>query len=252
MESKSTKQRNRIAIVGLTPLTLTLVLFSPSPATGAPAQAIATESISNSSPAIGQHVSSRVPAASANSEPLPVRVSLAADEIRTMANPEGYAGQVVDLANKTITVYWHGAPSEDLKTYASSQHYGIEIDLVPQARFTRAEVMNASNKLIASPTWIERLDLIETSVRPDGSGLTVRVLGATPDDEMKSELEGQLGLAGGLFFEGDTDKMVLQSTRNADAAPWTAGQRIKTSNGQCTSGFNVLFGSIGHIATANH
>lgn len=112
--------------------------------------------------------------------------------------------------------------------------------------------MNASTKLNTSSTWVERLGLVETSVRPDGSGLTVRVAETTPGQDLKNELEGYLGLADGLFFEGNTDKMILQASRNADAAPWTAGQRISTSNGQCTSGFNVLFGSIGYISTAHH
>ena len=133
-------------------------------------------------------------------------MSYVADEVRKISDPQGFAGLVTDPEHSAMTVHWHGEPSPELLDLAQSTPYGITIEVVTEARFTRVEVMNASSALISDRTLAAELGIVTTSVRPDGSGLAVQVSGSAT----RAQLESRFGLPGGLFFEPDSPALVLQ------------------------------------------
>lgn len=163
-----------------------------------------------SPPALREHVSGRVPADELASAEVGLRMSYVADEVRTMSDPQGFAGLVTDWDRSAMTVHWRGDPSPELLDHARSVPYGITIEVVHDARFTRVELMRASSALLGDRALVAELGIVTTSVRPDGSGLAVQVSGKAPDSTTRTQLEGRFGLPDGLFFEPDSPPLVLQ------------------------------------------
>lgn len=163
-----------------------------------------------SPPALREHVSARVPADQLASAEVGLRMSYVADEVRSMSDPQGFAGLVTHPEHSAMTVYWRGDSGPELLHYARSTPYGITIEVVTDARFTRVEVMRASSALIGDQALVAGLGIVTTSVRPDGSGLAVQVSGKAPDSATRAQLERRFGLPDGLFFEPDSPPLVLQ------------------------------------------
>lgn len=171
---------------------------------------ITEESILRESSAPEEHVSAQVSANELAVAEVGLRMSYVADEVRKISDPQGFAGLVTDPEHSAMTVHWHGEPSPELLNLAQSTPYGITIEVVTEARFTRVEVMNASSALIGDRALVAELGIVTTSVRPDGSGLAVQVSGRAPDSATRAQLESRFGLPGGLFFEPDSPALVLQ------------------------------------------
>lgn len=114
-------------------------------------------------------------------------------------NAPGYAGSMVDESAGTLTVYWNGDAPKSIQDLAAGSYAG-RLRVINNAPFSHERVANASDALIGSSEWCERLGVTLTAVATDGSGLQVYVTGDTPTDSIKAELEEFLGLPGGITF----------------------------------------------------
>jgi hypothetical protein len=159
---------------------------------------------------IGSHVSSIVPEDAQATSDLGTRLSLVADQVRTMADPASFSGLTVDERSATITVFDVGDPSSGIRAYAASAPLGMTINLMPTGRFTRAQAMAASEKLIESKQWVAALGVTMTSVNPDGSGLTVFVSGDAPTSDVQSQVEQYLALPGGITLSPKASPIIDQ------------------------------------------
>lgn len=166
------------------------------------------------------------------------RLSVAADTVYALGRDHGFAGQVVDAENRSITIYWKGTPPgsiDDYRRYASS--LGLTLDVRESADITRDEALMAAERITASEELVKAAGITavlygrtqlqavaarvaDTSeaeaagvgsiaVKSDGSGLRVDLVSGLPPDATRAALVAATGLpTSAVEFVPDTGEIV--------------------------------------------
>ncbi|CAB4942550.1 unannotated protein [freshwater metagenome] len=149
-----------------------------------------------------------IPTAEWDKQEVPIRVGLVADHNRQVADPARFAGLRVDESIGRVDVWWAGGVPDVVAEYAGSEPLGISVALHPDARFPRAVAEQAVDVLLADRNRVKELGFSYTSIRYDGSGVDVGVLGDPPSSARIDELGRLIGLSDGLFFIGKSSPIV--------------------------------------------
>lgn len=194
-------------------------------------------------PAAAQHVSADMASRAT--------IAATADEIAELGEGAGFAGQVIDQASSTITVYWKGAAPKTVHTLAA-QRTGPTVKIVEGRPYSRAEVMAASERLMQSAV-ADQIGVQSTAVRPDGTGLEVRVQGQVPAEQGKAEVARVAGIdASGIGYVENSGGIELLAARYNDSPAWKGGGRTRQGSFACSTGFAALSGAQGRLLSANH
>lgn len=182
-------------------------------------------------------------------------LSLVADTVYSLGQNLGFAGQVLDVPNLAITVYWKGDLPDLVATYLNTTAalLGVEVHIVNGASFTRDEAQAAAAGVGASDV-AQAAGVTSISVNADGSGLTVQMADGEPTAAVKDQIAQAAGInAADISYEIGVGQLVDKAgSRTNDVAPWKGGGRIRQGSHGCTTGFDVLDGTAGRIVTAAH
>ena len=137
---------------------------------------------------------------------------LAADQIKAQAD-QNYAGLEVDEEANTVTVWWVGSPPSGVMDVVKGAS-DTTVRVLTDARFSRATMIAAIKRLMASPEWVSRLGVTAASPMVDGSGIKVFIEGDLPGSDGRTDvvadLEKFLGLPQGVTLIPNTDPVLLQ------------------------------------------
>ncbi|RKR87444.1 hypothetical protein BDK92_1720 [Micromonospora pisi] len=187
------------------------------------------------------------------------KLNRAADSIRAAGGDQagsGFAGDRVDAAANTLTVYWRGAlPAPVAATVEAMRSEGIAVE-VRAAKHSLDELLKEADRVIGRT--VSGVRVISTSPANDGSGLKVGVkavstgiastgIASTDLQRADSELTATVPLD--LAVETPREF----TSRGSDTVPYWGGALI-LSGGACTSGFGVrgLNGAARYLLTAAH
>lgn len=122
-------------------------------------------------------------------------LTIVADSISMLGKDSGFAGQVVNEADRSIRVSWKGEPPSDVAKYAATAPHGVTVTIDTSAQLTRSEAMEAAERVLAE--GVATIHGVSTAAtNPDGSGLTIALTDpAAQDFEALTE---QLAAAAGL------------------------------------------------------
>lgn len=177
-----------------------------------------------------------------------------AERIFDMGLERGFAGQQTDYASRSITVYWADEVPADISEYATSNPFGVEVELVEGVAHSRAEGEGARDRLMSSPL-AAALGIVAISVPSDGAGLVVGTTRAALTQEEVDSLRATAGFDE-VMVEYGVAASEGYAQRNNDAPAWKGGIRMRhmTSSGvaRCTSGFAVIKNGTGRLLGARH
>jgi hypothetical protein len=191
----------------------------------------------------------------AQSRLLPVAKSLAG-EAKDAAS--GIAGVSVDAATGTVRVY----KTAGGRLHLSARPAGVKVQVLP-ARFSRLAMLAGTSRITGDAKTLGAAHVSVQSVGPtvDGSGLDVSVLVSGKD------AAAQLARADALLRQRygavvhtvtATEHRTTASAdyftgwRFNDYAPWYGGDRLSSSVGGCTSGFEAIYNGAPSMLTASH
>jgi len=185
---------------------------------------------------------------------LPVATSL---EREAKDPASGIAGVSVDAATATVRVYKTDAGHVRLSTPA-----GVKLQVVP-ARFSRAAMLATTSRITNDAKALGAARVSVQSVGPtvDGSGLEVSVVvsgksAAAQFARAQSLLRARYGAV--VHTVTATQQRSTSSAdyfsgwRFNDYAPWYGGDRLSSSVGGCTSGFEAIYNGAPSMLTASH
>jgi hypothetical protein len=186
---------------------------------------------------------------------MPLATSLARDAKDASS---GIAGVSVDAATGTVRVYKTAAG----KLPAVARPAGVKLQVLP-ARFSRAAMLAAGGRITGDARTLGAAHVAVQSVGPavDGSGLQVSVLVSGQDAGAQlSRAEALLRARYGAVVHTVT-ATEHRSTASADFftgwrfndyAPWYGGDRLSSSVGGCTDGFEAIYNGGPTMLTASH
>ena len=142
-----------------------------------------------------------------------------AEKIHDLGRDDGFVGQTTNQSGRRIKVTWAGAVPDDVRAYIESMPYGVSVEVVEGARYSRAEMESARARLQADP-FARDIKMMTASVLADGSGLELglaRAEALTPE-----ELERLAAIAGirGVRVQYGVKPTQGFASRTNDAAPW--------------------------------
>ncbi|MGW6461105.1 hypothetical protein ACWF94_35135 [Streptomyces sp. NPDC055078] len=201
-------------------------------------------------PAARQHV-----AASADeigTEPRDV-LPLVADTIHSLGRDDGFAGQKLDPFSGSIDVYWKGPVSPKVTSHVAMHNKGAKVRFHETAVFTRVQAQQVASRVTGNDALVESAGIAAVAVNHDGTGIRVKVEGATPNADLKRQIARTAGVnAKYVAYAEHVGKRVNLATRPNDTAPWKGGIRTVQNGNNCSTGFAVLAGSEGVLLSANH
>jgi hypothetical protein len=170
----------------------------------------------------------------------------------------GIAGVSVDAATGTVRVYKTAAG----RLPAHARPAGVKLQVVT-ARFSRAAMLSAAGRITRDAKTLGGAHVAVQSVGPavDGSGLEVSVLVSGQDAGAQlSRAESRLRARYGAVVHSVTATEHRSTTsadfyagwRFNDYAPWYGGDRLSSSVGGCTSGFEAIYNGAPAMLTASH
>lgn len=171
-------------------------------------------------------------------------LAIAADRIDELGHALGFAGQWLDEAAGTITVYWKGEPPAVVRNYAATVT-GAKISFVAGRQVSR-EDGTAAIKRLMSQLSSTRSDLA-ASVKYDGTGITVFTPAGRP---LSATLQTQAATIAGVPVTFETKELPTPVSRMDDGNPFKGGTRIKPTG--CSTAFSVLSGATGYLLSAFH
>src|SRR4051794_5266359 len=169
----------------------------------------------------------------------------------------GIAGVSVDAATGTVRVYKTAAGHVKLSAPA-----GVKLQVVT-ARFSRAAMLATTSRITSDAKALggEHVGVQTVGPTVDGSGLDVSVLVSGKD------AAGQLARAQSLLrarygavvhavtataHRSTSAADYFSGWRFNDYAPWYGGDRLSSSVGGCTSGFEAIYNGAPAMLTASH
>ncbi|WP_046509232.1 chymotrypsin family serine protease [Streptomyces odonnellii] len=189
------------------------------------------------------------------------RLNEAADRIQAVTDSlgdSGFAGDRIDTAANTVTLYWHGdLPQQVSKAVERIERSGITVE-TRKAKYTLKQLLNESDRLAALGS-VNGATITSVGPRSDGNGIEVAV---DTDSELTSR--SRAGLDAALTESVDLDITYgvapRQASRLADTTPYWGGAYAEMYNGSgtfqgsCTTGFGVAGnnGAARYILTAAH
>ncbi|MFK3981917.1 hypothetical protein ACI2K4_16265 [Micromonospora sp. NPDC050397] len=185
------------------------------------------------------------------------KLNQAADSIRAAGGDQagsGFAGDRVDAASNTVTVYWRGAlPAAVAATIEAVRSGGIAIE-VQAAKHSLDELLKEADRVIGRT--VSGVKVISTSPANDGNSLRVGVkavgaVGAGIAGTDLQRVDGELTATVPLDVAVETPREF--TSRGSDTVPYWGGALI-LGGGACTSGFGVrgLNGAARYLLTAAH
>ncbi|MER5215440.1 hypothetical protein ABT063_34090 [Streptomyces sp. NPDC002838] len=185
----------------------------------------------------------------------------AADRIQAATEAlggSGFAGDRIDTAANTVTLYWHGAlPQQVSKAVKQIGRSGITVE-VREAKYTLDQLLQETDRLAAVGS-VNGATITSVGPRPDGNGVEVAV---ETDGEPTSRSRASLDAALTENVDLDITQGVAprQASRLADTPPYWGGAYATqhnssgTATGACTTGFGVAGnnGAARYILTAAH
>jgi hypothetical protein len=164
-------------------------------------------------------------------------------DIRVMArsaHQEGFVQASIDPKGGGATVFWHGAPSQDIRRLAAKSTSGIEFVEVPYS----LETLRGEAKRIST----EYPHVVSAAPSADYRGVDVRVdETATRAPSISSELPVTV-----IQTKGD----FVSLRRDADSMPYWGGTWIvsRDTGESCSTGFAVVVHPAGNegLTTAAH
>ncbi|MFV2110487.1 S1 family peptidase [Micromonospora sp. LOL_015] len=179
----------------------------------------------------------------------------AADAIRVAAGDlalSGFAGDRVDPAANTLTVYWHGELTTAVEiVIAKVRRAGIDVE-VRAAAYSLHTLEEEADRLAGQQFSSGHVVLVGPA--PDGNSLEVGVTLAEGDRRASTDLrEVSDELTGSVKLDVSLESPAEFTTRFADTQPYWGGALI-LSGGACTSGFGVrgINGAARYLLTAAH
>lgn len=206
-------------------------------------------------PAAASHIVSTTDAEDASGTSAADRLSIVADTVHALGRDDGFAGQEIDIEDRSITVYWKGGlpPAvEEYGEYAGS--LGITVTIESGAVLTREEALAAAEKITRNAELVARAGVTSVSYRANGGGrLIVGLSGEEPSQAIREEIEEATGLnSSRLRYQTSQGSLVNLATRANDSSPWKGGIRTLHGGSACSTAFAALSGSSGRLLSANH
>jgi len=192
-----------------------------------------------------QHISAGLGANPSNDD----AVSGVADLIYDMGRDNGFSGQRLNPASRSIEVYWKGSVPAAVSSYVGSHPYGVTVSISSGARFSRLEAAAMAVKLASNAQLANDIGLASASINFDGSGVVANVTKPITTERISAARSAVL--SSGVELRGMSDLPRPQS-RQDDAPPWKGGIRTIIGNGACSTAFAVLVGAEGRLVTAHH
>jgi hypothetical protein len=166
------------------------------------------------------------------------------EQVRQIASAQAnspLAGSRVDVAGRTLHVYWAGSVPDDLESIQdSAAKRGISVKVSPAA-FSAQTLMAAANDLgkVAGSTGAE----LSVVLHNDGSGLTLRqdALSATAKGQAQvldavATIKSRSGIPITLAERGPR---LTFADRHNDGSPYYGGATTVSTSGSCTDGFSM-------------
>jgi len=173
----------------------------------------------------------------------------------------GYVGSVDDVAGRSTTVYWHGAPAllDRLRPLASQLGIGLKVAAWP---YDAAQIAAMSRKLLHAArtgaiagftgSAVVGFDPATPGLELEGS-YTARPGAAAPAPAAVASQAASIAGAPVTVLPG-TAGGAADGSRDSDYAPFYAGGLMYSPSGGeiCSSGFAVHYSGADHITTARH
>jgi hypothetical protein len=186
------------------------------------------------------------------------KLDATADGIRDAGGPDdqsGFAGDSVDTAAGTLTVYWHDQVPESVATQIdTARRAGVTVNL-RTAKYSHHTLQKEADRLVGRTTTVGQV--VTAGPAPDGSGVEIGVAPAAGRGHAIPNLQGTADaeLGGNVDLITSIQNPPSLSWRGDDQVPYWGGALIqRDSGGACTSGFGVrgINGAASYIMTAAH
>ena len=232
--------QHRRNTIFLSALFVTSIVMSASAAAGSPAAV---------------HIGHDAPILSSSDEnAVGDQISILADEIYKLAD-ENFVDIHTDAANRSIHLFWKGAPSGQVLNFISENQSAIFIDINSDVAISRKERDLAVEDLLEigrENSW----DIQSLSMNPIESSVSMAV---GPDSKFQDSSVGQIkevANVGKVLITRNSIKDFSLSGRLSDVSPFKGGARTVqwTTGGWevCSTGFSVLSGSYGRLLSSRH
>ncbi len=139
---------------------------------------------------------------------------------------------------------------------AISDAYRIPVQVTEGATVSREQREHATDRLAESDVAKQAgAIMVSANLRPDA--VTVHLKGGVPNDDIRKDLE-RVAQVPVVFKTGASTPEPEIGARNSDRPPFWGGAKLRFgrgapgASGWCTSGFAVIHGGVGKLATARH
>jgi hypothetical protein len=151
-------------------------------------------------------------------------------------------GTEIQIETKTVTVWWKGEPSPELRKEVTAAETGGELKVVVRAAdYGQRELLTAARGITRNAASYP--GVVSVAPSPDGSGLEIGLV----------RREGASALKVPVRFRVFTSApFVALATRGADTPPWSGGAVTQAASSACTTGFAMAQNSGPGIVTAQH